>query len=370
MAVGRDDERAECLRNQGVETHVIPGLEPVPRAAGILAKIRQLPRNLVALHTASTLCHSVAADAICINAENMPLMPRIGPLNGRRTVVLVRGVRFAELGLLARMFFAVQRTAVWRYVAVSRTVGDLLVGIGIPQRQVEVIYNGVDVDLFQPGPRRPSLREALGIPADAPVFGDVSVVSPRKGAHHLVEVLHRVRQTVPQAYCLIVGGANVFGGAAYCRRVRRCARELGVSDGLVLTGERQDVPDILRSMDVLVHPSETEAFGRVLAEAMATGLPAVGFDVGAVGELIDHGRTGNVVKPFDESAMADAVVRLLNDASLRQQLGQAGREKVLRNYDLRHTISDRVDLLEEACAIPPPALRRVRRPRRRVRFSL
>ncbi len=100
-------------------------------------------------------------------------------------------------------------------------------------------------------------------------------------------------------------------------------------------------------MDVVVHPSESESFGRSIAEAMACGKPVIGFAVGAVPELVLDGQTGIVVRPFDTAALAAAIERLLIDESRRQQMGAAGRQRARELYDLKRNVGAAISLLEE-----------------------
>ncbi|MDY7011396.1 MAG: glycosyltransferase family 4 protein, partial [Planctomycetota bacterium] len=131
------------------------------------------------------------------------------------------------------------------------------------------------------------------------------------------------------------------------KQLRRQAADLGIADRVIFAGRRTDIPDLLRLVDVLVHPSETESFGRTIAEAMACEKPVVGFRVGAVGELISDGQTGILIEPFDTEAMAEATVRLLKDENLRRLMGEAGRERALRLYDLKTNIAAMVDVIEQ-----------------------
>lgn len=343
------DEPLERMRAMGVQPLIVGGDELIRRPRNPLALVRYLWRSWRAASRAGRLCRREAADVICLNSENLLFMPRIGPACGRKSVTIIRGTTIGKNARVGRAFVNIQKRWVWKYVAVSRMVKNMIVGLGASPDQVEVICNGVDVHKYQPGPARPGLREELGIPADAPVFGDVSVVRAHKGSLHLVDVLYHVRQSLPNARCLVIGDTLREDGPACTSQLRARAEELGISDGLIFVGERPDVPELLRVMDVMVHPSHTESFGRVIAEAMAAARPVVGFAIDAIGEVIDAGRTGYVVPAFDVAAMAQATVTLLKDEPLRRQMGQAGRAKVLQQYDQARNVSAIVDLLEAAC---------------------
>lgn len=110
------------------------------------------------------------------------------------------------------------------------------------------------------------------------------------------------------------------------------AKKLNIGDKVIFTGWREDIPDILSILDILVLASLNEAVGRVILEAGAVGKPAVATKVGGVPEIIKDGVTGILVPSKDPEVMARAVVELLNDKARRDAMGRAAKEWVCSNF--------------------------------------
>jgi glycosyltransferase involved in cell wall biosynthesis len=112
------------------------------------------------------------------------------------------------------------------------------------------------------------------------------------------------------------------------------AHKAGIAERVVFLGQVENVPALLAQVDVLVHTTDREPFGRVFLEAMAARKPIVAFDNGGAAEIVRNGETGYLASPGDVRAMANAVTRLLASATLRQCMGEAGRARVERLYTI------------------------------------
>jgi glycosyltransferase involved in cell wall biosynthesis len=211
-----------------------------------------------------------------------------------------------------------------------------------------VCPNGVETDRFAPGPRDQSLAEELRLLPTDRVIGTISHLTRRKGIHHLVEVVSRVASSLPNLKCVVVGGPGSAEDERYARTIRGRVAELGLHDKINFIGDRRDIPSLLNLFDLLVHPSETENCPLAAIEAQSAGRPVVGFRVGGMPEVVSDGQSGVLVEPFDHQAMADAVLRLLADRDLLVQMGRAGRQKVLREFDAKKNTAVLVDSMERA----------------------
>jgi glycosyltransferase involved in cell wall biosynthesis len=340
---------AQLLGQIGGTLHVARQLSVTPRSSNPF----KLGRHLLAASRESAeiaaLARRVGAQLVCINSENMLLQPWAARLARAASVVIVRGLRFAELGAVGRGYFAVQRGARATYIAVSHTVRRALLELGVDSERVVTIYNGVDLEQFAPGPADPELRRELDIVPDHAVVGTICHLVPRKGAHHLIEIMGHLVQRTPAVTCLLVG-TDRGERPEYLRQLQERIDACNVRENVRLLGSREDIPALLRQLDILIHPSETESFGRTIAEAMATGLPVVGFRVGAVPELIDDRRTGYVVPAFQCADAAEVVAGLLADPRRRRDLGSRARAKAEREYDLRTSVDRIWTLLESLCS--------------------
>ena len=162
-------------------------------------------------------------------------------------------------------------------------------------------------------------RQAWGIPLEAPLVGTVTRLSPQKAPLDFVRAAALILREVPECWFVMVGDGPLRG------EVEKLAAELGVTERLVLTGLRRDVPELMAMFDLFALSSLWEGLPRVLPQAMATGLPLVATTTDGNAEAIEPGVNGLLTPPGDPAALAQAVVNLLQDPARAQQMGQAGR---------------------------------------------
>ena len=182
------------------------------------------------------------------------------------------------------------------------------------------IYNGVDTNIFHPGPDR-KIREKLAIPDTSFVLGIVSRLDPIKDHALLLRVFTRLQRNHPETTLLIVGDGPE----------EQLLRELSGPNVLFL-GNRPDVPDILRALDVFVLPSFNEGISCAITEAMASALPVVATRVGGNPELVEHGRTGFLFPVGDEKRLLELLQLYILDRQLARQHGKEGRKKILVSF--------------------------------------
>jgi L-malate glycosyltransferase len=152
---------------------------------------------------------------------------------------------------------------------------------------VSVLHNCVDLSRFDPSRLgRDQARERLGLGLDQPVLGIVAQITPWKAQDDAIRIAAELARTHPRIRLLIVGSAKFvskatrFDNIRYRAELESLTRSLGVEDNVVFMGEREDVPEILRALDVLLMPSWEEPFGRAIIEAMAMAVPVVATSVG------------------------------------------------------------------------------------------
>lgn len=203
------------------------------------------------------------------------------------------------------------------------------------RRRVTVVYNGIEIERFDPAMNGVPFRARYGISPDAPLVGTIGRLRPWKGQDRFLRALARVREAVPDVWGVIVGGAIFDESDDYPERLSALAADLGLAGRVVFTGHLEDVRPALAALDLFVHSGDPEPFGLVNVEAMAMGKPVVAFAHGALPEIVVHGETGVLVPPEDETALAEAVMALLADPERRGAMGQAGRERVKARFDVR-----------------------------------
>ncbi len=236
------------------------------------------------------------------------------------------------LGWWARIY------AKWtnRIIAISEAVREHLQRSGIPAEKIQVILNGVDLSAFAP---RPSpLRKGLGFTDEHFVFGMVAQLVPWKGHEVFLRAAARIVSAMPNARFVIVGD-DLFGDHPdYVQSLVGLTELLALDDEVHFLGYRDDIVDVLASLDALVLPSLNEPFGRVLIEAMAMEKPVIATNVGGPPEIVDHEISGLLVPPADVDALADAMLRLARDQEWSRHLGKQGRARVARDFDIALTV--------------------------------
>lgn len=246
---------------------------------------------------------------------------------------------------LSRLFVWLERWAAWithRLIALTpaERADQLRFGVGSPAK-FSVIHSGVDFAPFlRPPADREVTRRVLGLGLDGVVVGTLGRLTPIKGQADLLRAFALVRPQVPEAWLLVVGdGEEGLGLAAL-------ARELGVAGRVVFAGWREEVPDLLRAMDLFVLPSLNEGMGKALVEAMFVGLPVVATRVGGVPDLVGEGRSGLLVAPGQPEALAAAILELAADPRRRRDLG-ARAAQVAREYSVESMI-EKLDRLYQS----------------------
>jgi glycosyltransferase involved in cell wall biosynthesis len=201
----------------------------------------------------------------------------------------------------------------------------------LPMPKVETLYHGVDLTAISRWESSDGVREELGIPADAPLVGTVANFRPSKGHSILLEAAVLVRRAIPDVRFVLVGLGPLEP------EIRRGVRRLGLDGTVVFAGARDDAPRVAGAFDVFALPSVHEGLAIALIEAMALGRPAVVTRAGGLTEVLEHGKQGLVVNPRDPHGLADAIIRLLQDGDLRQELGEAGRRRAA-DFDIRKAV--------------------------------
>lgn len=243
------------------------------------------------------------------------------------------------------------------FVAVAEPHGRYLTEHeGCPARKVRVIPNGVDVDRFRPRWPNPTLREALGLKAGAPVAGIVAALRPEKNHELFLRAAALVCREMPQAQFLVVGDGLERP------RLEQLTQELKLSAQVHFVGTRSDVPEVLALVDVLALTSKMEANPVSILEAMACEKPIVATRVGSVPETVLEGRTGLLSAPGDAAQIAAHLLRLFRDPAQATCLGRAGREEVLRHWSVEGMVDGYQAMLSEiyqaqCCRRPPQASR-------------
>jgi glycosyltransferase involved in cell wall biosynthesis len=198
----------------------------------------------------------------------------------------------------------------------------------VPGNRLEpvVIHPPVDLDSLRHRGVPAVTREVLALPCDAPVIGIVARLQRWKGVHLLIEAASRLRPEYPSLQVLVVGGAHALE-PDYTAELEQLCRRLDMQSRVRFLGQRDDVPDCIAIMDVVVNASDGEPFGMVLAEAMALGKPVVAPRGEGPLEIVTHGVDGLLFTPRSVEGLADALRGYLMDPALRIRMGEAARQR-------------------------------------------
>jgi glycosyltransferase involved in cell wall biosynthesis len=227
------------------------------------------------------------------------------------------------------------RNLTTHFHAITHAVRDAYVeSLGISPDDVTVIERGRDVHrLGTPGEeRRRRVRESLGLSMDQEVLINLGRQEYQKGQPFLLQSMAELVKRRPRLVLLIAGRDGNL-----TPELSRLHRELGLGDHVRFLGHRSDAPDLLAASDLFVFPSLFEGLGGALIEAMALGLPAVVSDIPALREVVEVGRTGDLVPPSSPGALARAIDDLLSSPERMEEYGANARARFHERFEIRHS---------------------------------
>jgi glycosyltransferase involved in cell wall biosynthesis len=232
-------------------------------------------------------------------------------------------------------------------VAATEHERDWLVARGIQPDRIRVIGFGVEPDELRPRPG--AFRARHGIPADGYLVAYVGQHGPHKGIDVLMKTMPRLLARCPNAW-LAIGGAQTPHTLTLERSLRELPEELRSRCRLLSDLDSQEKADLLGGCDVFASPSSKESFGITTLEAWALRKPVVVGDSPSQACVVEHGVSGLIVPYGDQERLADALARLGEDAALREEMGAAGRARLLERYRRQDVERSHAELLTEAAA--------------------
>lgn len=189
--------------------------------------------------------------------------------------------------------------------------------------KVEVIYNGIDLQLF------PLItNKANNITSNKIVLGNVGRLVNQKGHEYLVD-LGKILKQKQIPFKILIGGSGSLE-----MTLKAKIRAANLENDIELIGFCNDTPKFMNAIDIFILPSKWEGFGYVIAEAMACGKPVIAFDISSNPELIKDGENGFLIPPFDIDKMANKVITLYNDRTKLKEFGVNGRQIVEYKFDI------------------------------------
>jgi len=259
-----------------------------------------------------------------------------------KRVVYTEHGRTQKLPLKTRLLHGLLSRSVHKTVVVSDYLKDLLVkDEWFPKNRVELIPNGISNAPYTIEYDRNALRNDLGVNRDSKLVGIVARLDPIKNHSLLLRSMKTVVEKEPKARLLIVGDGPLK------EKLQRETKEMNLEDSVLFTGERQDVPKILKSLDIFVLCSISEGMSLTLIEAMAAGLPIIATDVGGNPKLIRSEENGMLVPSDDSNALSKAILNLLSNNDKANSLGQNARTRYESKYCLDKMVEKYRTLFED-----------------------
>ncbi|MBL8064933.1 MAG: glycosyltransferase family 4 protein [Chthonomonadaceae bacterium] len=209
-------------------------------------------------------------------------------------------------------------------IAVSSKVRDHLVGQGVSEAKISIVFNGIPLRCYD-SDSRIAARALLDLAPDRPVIGTTARLTPMKGLVHALYALARIREEVPDVVYIVMGDGEQK------EELHELAHKLGLKKHVRWMGYRHDVQDLLPGLDVFMFPSLREAMGISIVEAMSAHVPVVAAAIGGIPEVVDK-ESGVLVPPSDPVGLADATVRLLKDKQLKSRMGTAAYDRAVSEF--------------------------------------
>ncbi|MDH0867881.1 TIGR03088 family PEP-CTERM/XrtA system glycosyltransferase [Mitsuaria sp. GD03876] len=278
-----------------------------------------------------------------VHSRNLAALEVQLPAWAARVPVRIHGEHGRDVGDLDGRNRAYQRVRrfykpfVSHYIALSRDLGEYLTGpVGVPPARVSQFVNGVDTQRFQ----RLRVERIAGCPFDPDahwLVGTVGRMAPVKDQLMLTRAFITLLAKAPdlreRARLVLVGDGPL---RAPCQAL---LDEAGLGGLAWLPGERTDVPAVMRGLHAFALPSLAEGISNTILEAMASGLPVVATEVGGNADLVTRERSGLLVPAAQPDAMAAALLRLARHPEQAEAMGEAGRDRVERDFSMRAMVA-------------------------------
>lgn len=309
---------APLVEEQGIPVFVFPmrnkiDLRPIREMASLIQR-----EGFHIVHT-----HGVRANLIGRMAAR-----KAGVKNIVTTVhsVLAFDYESSFAKLVNRVCETSTRGMTQRFITVCELLARGLSAEGVNPQKIITVHNGLEIDKYNPELPSLPVRQEFSIKSDSVVLGIVARLHPVKGHSLLLEAVADVARDYPHLILLIVGtGPDLI-------KLENMAKGLGIEKNVIFTGFRQDIPQIIASLDILVLPSFSEGLSLTVMEGMAMKKPVLATRVGGTPELITSGLNGLLVPPADSKALAEGIRYLIGNPNKAVEMGVAGRQTIESSF--------------------------------------
>ncbi len=269
------------------------------------------------------------------------------------TLVALAGMKKPPLVVSRRVSFPPKKNPFsrWKYCSsrinaytvVSRSVKETLVAGGVHAEKIHVVYSALDPERFSNLPATSETKKSLGIPENLKVVGKLANYSVWKGHHVYLDAV-KICLNKRKDICFLMVGKNT-------ENLVQEVQKLGLSESVKILGFRRDVPQILSALDVSVNAAiEGEGLSGAMRESLMLGIPVVASDVSGNREIVQNGETGILVPAKDPQALADGILKALEDPEKARTMAVKGRQWVLDHATVEKMVEDSLKLYETLCA--------------------
>ncbi|RJO65140.1 MAG: lipopolysaccharide heptosyltransferase II [Candidatus Omnitrophota bacterium] len=231
-----------------------------------------------------------------------------------------------------------------KVIAISNVVARHMIdNFSVPYERIALIPRSVDLGKFKFVRKKRQHHEPFNV-------GIIGRIVPLKGHLYFIQAMAKVLRIIPELKVWIIGDAPP-SKEAYKEQVRVLVRRLGLTHCTEFLGNQRDIPFIIKNLDLLVLATVTqEAFGRVIIEAQASGVPVVATSVGGVVDIIEDAKNGLLVPPADSQAIADACLRIFRNPELTRSLAENAYKKVKEQYTTELMVEKTLKVYNDAAA--------------------
>lgn len=342
---GGEQQASYLIRGQAARGHAVfiagrPGSEFLARDHGNIARAVACPfAGEADLYTAACLARLVRRERIDIihahtsHTHTIACLTRMLARRGRAIVS-----RRVDFNPSSNAWSRAKYTWPDRFIAISRTIAEVLHASGVPRERVSVVHSAIDAARLE---AEPLSRADLGLPDDAFVIGNVAALVDHKDQATLVRAMAEVLRENPKAHAVIAGEGPLRAN------LLALTEQLGISSHVHLLGYRNDVPRLLHSLDVFVMSSKEEGLGTSVLDAMACRLPVVATAGGGIPEMVRHDVTGLLVPVGDAHALAQGILAIAADPATAARLAKAGQTMVREEFHVDRMVEGNLAVYRE-----------------------
>ncbi len=290
-------------------------------------------KNPLSITRVASLINREKVDVLNTHSSIDSWVATFGAILSRKKPLLIRTRHLStpiSKSFLSRFIYDIMPDAV---ITTGEEIRQRMIKLNnFNSKKIFSIPTGVDLELFDPAQTLPSI-EKKGF-----TVGMVSVLRSWKGHEYFVRAVPEILKSIPESIFLIVGL-----GPRY-EHIRNLIKEMSLEENVFMLGHREDIPEVMASFDVLVHPSYAhEGVPQSVLQALAMKRAVVASDSGAIKEAIINGKTGFLIKPKTPSLISQKVIQLYHSPDLRKKFGEEGRKIVKENY----SFSNMLERIEE-----------------------